>query len=208
MKATRRSFIFSMLAGAAIVGGAALANVNLVGKALAAQPPQPGQSGQSGQKKTLVLYYSWSGNTKGIATQINQKVGGDIVGLELVNPYSSNYNTCIDEAKRDQEQNARPKLKTSLPNLAQYDVIYLGYPNWWGTIPMHFYTLFEQNDFSGKTIAPFCSHGGGGLGRSVADIKKLNPNAIVTEGLSVSSAGGRSLSGDIDNWLRKIGFGG
>ncbi|MDR1367291.1 MAG: flavodoxin [Candidatus Accumulibacter sp.] len=192
MKTTRRNFVFSMLSGAAIIGGASLSD-----EAIAAQ---------SSRGKALVLYYSWSGNTKIIATQISQKVGGDMVELDLVKPYSRNYNTCTDEAKRDQEQNARPELKTTLPNLAQYDVIYLGYPIWWGSIPMHFYTLLEQNDFSGKTIAPFCSHGGGGIGRSVSDIKRLSPNATVTEGLSVPRAGGSSLSSDIDGWLSKIGL--
>jgi flavodoxin len=199
MNTTRRNFVFSMLSGATIMGGASLASVKLTSEAIAAQPSRG---------KALVLYYSWSGNTKVIATRISQKVGGDLVELDLVKPYSRNYNTCIDEAKRDQEQNARPELKTTLPNLAQYEVIYLGYPNWWGSIPMHFYTLLEQNDFSGKIIAPFCSHGGGGLGRSVSDIKKLSPNATVTAGLSVSSAGGSSLSSDIDGWLGKIGLGG
>jgi flavodoxin len=199
MKTTRRDFVLSMLAAAAVVGGASSATIKLAGEAFAA-PPAP--------EKSLIIFYSWSGNTKGIATQISQKTGAKMLELELAKPYSSNYNTCIDEAKRDQEQNARPALKTTIPNLAQYDVIYLGYPNWWGTIPMHFYTLLEQNDFSGKTIVPFCSHGGGGLGRSVSDIKKLSPKATVAEGLSVSSAGGGSLSSDIDNWLRKIGFGG
>lgn len=191
MKTTRRGFVISMLAGAA-----ALANVPLVKQAHAAG---------LARGKSLVLFYSWSGNTKTIATQISQKTGAEILELELVKPYSTNYNTCIDEAKKDQEQGARPAIQTAIPDLSGYDVIYLGYPNWWGTIPMHFYTLFEQNAFSG-TIAPFCSHGGGGLGRSVSDIRRLAPNATVTDGLSVSSAGGRSLSGDIDTWLGRTGL--
>lgn len=197
MKTTRRNFVISMLAGAAVIGGTALANAISTRQVHAAEPARG---------KSLVLFYSWSGNTRAIATQISRKTGADMLELELVKPYSSNYNTCVDEAKRDQEQGARPEIKTAIPDLSGYEVIYLGYPNWWGTIPMQFYTLFERNAFSGL-IAPFCSHGGGGLGRSVADIRRLVPGATVAEGLAVASAGGRSLSDDIDAWLRKIGTG-
>ena len=121
----------------------------------------------------MVIFYSWSGNTRGIAAQIHKKVGGDLIELELVKPYSTNYNTCLDEAKRDQERGARPELKNRIPDMNQYDVVYLGYPNWWATIPMPIATLLETYDFTGKTIAPFCSHGGGRLGQSLTDIAKL-----------------------------------
>lgn len=155
----------------------------------------------------MVIFYSWSGNTRSIAAQIHQKVGGDLVELALVTPYSTNYNTCLDEAKRDQEQDARPELQTKIENMAQYDVVYLGYPNWWATIPMPIATLLEAYDFSGKTIIPFCSHGGGRLGKSVPDIAKLAPKASIKEALSVHYSGGGSLSRDIDAWLRKNGQG-
>lgn len=198
MKTTRRNFVISMLSGAAVIGGAALVNAISTRQVHAAEPTRG---------KSLVLFYSWSGNTKAIAAQISRKTGADMLELELVKPYSRNYNTCVDEAKRDQEQGARPEIKTAIPDLSGYEVIYLGYPNWWGTVPMHFFTLLEQNSFAGKTIAPFCSHGGGGLGRSIADIRRLAPGATITEGLSVASAGGGSLSDNIDAWLRKIGTG-
>lgn len=157
--------------------------------------------------KTLVIYFSWSGNTKAIASQIHKKVGGDLVEIELVTPYSRDYNTVLDEAKRDQERNARPKLKTQIANTEQYDVVFLGYPNWWATIPMPIATLLEQYDFSGKTIIPFVSHGGGRLGQSVTDIAKLAPKSTIKEALSVHYGGGTSLSSDIDAWLRKVGTG-
>lgn len=152
-------------------------------------------------RKTLIVFFSWSGNTRSIARQIHEKVGGDLVELELVRPYSSNYNTCLDEAKRDQERAARPELKTRIENIAQYDTILIGYPNWWATIPMPIATFLDQYDLSGKTILPFCSHGGGRLGQSVSDITKMEPRATVKEGLSVHYSGGRSLSTDIDTWL-------
>lgn len=155
----------------------------------------------------MVIFFSWSGNTRDIAAQIHRKVGGDLLELELVKPYSTTYNTCLDEAKRDQEQDARPELKTKITGMDRYDVVYLGYPNWWATIPMPIATLLETYDFSGKTIAPFCSHGGGRLGQSVTDIAKLAPTAKITEGFSVHSGGGSALSRDIDSWLNKNGLG-
>jgi len=154
----------------------------------------------------LIIFYSWSGNTRGIASQIHQKIGGDLVELELVKPYSSNYNTCLDEAKRDLAQGARPELKTKIVDMGQYDVIYLGYPNWWSTIPMPVAALLESHDFSGKTIVPFCSHGGGRLGRSVSDIAKFAPKSTIKEALSVQNGGGNNLSQDIDNWLSQAGL--
>lgn len=171
-----------------------------------------GSMGMSGplharETKMLIAYFSWSGNTRSIAEQIHKKVGGDLVEIEPVRPYSRDYNTCLDEARRDQDNKARPELKTKIDNMAQYDVVFLGYPNWWATIPMPIASFLEQYDFQGKTIVPFVSHGGGRLGQSVTDIAKLSPGSSITEALSVSYSGGSSLSGDIDAWLNKIGYG-
>lgn len=198
MNITRRDFVVSILAAGAAATGSLIVGGAFSKNALAAE---------AGGKKSLVIFYSWSGNTRGIAAQIHQKVGGDLVELELVKPYSSNYNTCLDEAKRDQEQDIRPELKTKIADMSRYDVVYLGYPNWWATIPMPIATLLESYDLTGKIIAPFCSHGGGRLGQSVTDIAKLAPRAKITEGLSVHYSGGSSLSRDIDDWLRKNGMG-
>lgn len=198
MSTTRRGFVFSMLAAGAAVGGAVL---------LGGSFPRNAMAAEAGGKKSLVIFYSWSGNTRGVAAQIHQKVGGDLMELELAKPYSTHYNTCLDEAKRDQERDARPELQTRIPDINQYDVVFLGYPNWWATIPMPIATLLETYDFSGKIVAPFCSHGGGRLGQSVTDIAKLAPRAKITEGLSVHYSGGSSLPRDIDAWLRKNGLG-
>ena len=179
---TRRIFLRSLLAGAAL---AAL----------------PGSLALAAPGKALVIYFSWSGNTRRIAQLIQQKLGCDIVELELKRPYSSDYNTCLDEAQRDQEREARPALKTKIENLAQYDTILLGYPNWWASIPMPIATLLESYDFSGKTIAPFCSHGGGRLGQSLSAIAKLAPESNIGQGLSIHYSGGSTLSDDVAAWL-------
>ena len=98
----------------------------------------------------LVVYFSWSGNTRGIARLLQQKIGGELVELELVTPYSRDYNTCLEQAKQDQQKGARPELKTRIADMTRYDVIFLGYPNWWGTIPMPVASFLEQYDFPAK----------------------------------------------------------
>jgi flavodoxin len=160
----------------------------------------------SGTRKILIVYFSWGGNTRGIAQQIQQKTGADIFEITLVRPYSSNYNTCLDEAQRDQQRAARPEIRNKVANMAQYDTIILGYPNWWASIPMPIASFLEGYDFTGKTIIPFCSHGGGRFGQSLTAIAKLAPRSKIAEGLSVSYSGGSSLQGDITAWLGKNGI--
>lgn len=157
--------------------------------------------------KMLIAYFSWSGNTENAAQMIQEKTGADLVELELVNPYSSNYNQVLDEAQRDLNQNARPELKTKIENMNEYSTVMIGYPNWWATIPMPIATFLESYDFSGKTIIPFCSHGGGQFGQSITDISKLAPNSKIGEGLSIHYSGGSSLSSDIDEWIEKNNIG-
>ena len=161
---------------------------------------------QTGTQKILIACFSWGGNTRGIARQIQQKTGADLFESELVQPYSSNYNTCLDEALRDQRANARPALKTHVSSIAQYDVIMLGYPNWWASIPAPIASFLEEYDLSGKTIIPFCSHGGGRFGQSLTAIAKLEPRAKIGSALSVHYSGGSSLANDITAWLRKNGI--
>ena len=155
---------------------------------------------------TLIVYFSWSGNTRGIAHLLQQKTGGDLVEIEPVTPYSEDYNTCLEQAKSEQERAARPELKTRIADMSRYNTIFLGYPNWWATIPMPIASFLEQYDFSGKTIIPFVSHGGGRLGQSVTDIAKLCPSSKILEALSVRYSGGSSLSEDMDEWLNRIGM--
>lgn len=159
----------------------------------------------TGTGKTLVLYFSMSGNTETVAKVIHSKVGGDIVKLEVSQTYPSNYNDLVDYAQEEQRKNARPELKTKI-NLDDYDTIFLGYPNWWGDMPMPLYTLLDNYDFSGKTIAPFITHGGSGLSGTPAKIKKEEPNATVTEGLAVRDSNAKSSESSVEDWLNKIGY--
>lgn len=153
--------------------------------------------------KVLIAYFSWSGNTRGIAEEIQSKTGADLFEIQLVHPYSTDYNTVLNEAQRDQNEQARPELSTHVENMDEYDTIILGYPNWWASIPMPIASFLEEYNFDGKTIIPFCSHGGGRFGQSLTAIAKLVPDAVMAEALSVHYSGGSSLSGDITQWLKE-----
>ena len=118
----------------------------------------------SKHEKILIVFYSWGGNTRGIAREIRKITGADIFEIRLEVPYSDDYNTCLMEAQSDQHKNARPKIDAEIKNFEQYDTILLGYPNWWASVPMPIATLLQSYDFSGKTIIPFASHGGGRMG--------------------------------------------
>jgi len=151
--------------------------------------------------KTLIAYFSWGGNTRGIAQEIQRQTDADIIEITLVHPYSTDYNTVLMEAQKDQHVQARPELAIHVENMADYDTILLGYPNWWASIPMPIASFLEEYDFSGKRIIPFCSHGGGRFGQSLSAIAKLAPDANIGEGLSVHYSGGASLSDDVSAWL-------
>ena len=143
------------------------------------------------------------GNTEIAAKIIQQSTGADLFQIEPVKEYSKTYNDCIAEAQADQRQNARPELKDYPESIDEYDTIYLGYPNYWGTMPMAVFTFLEHFDFSGKTIKPFCTHESSGLGRSISDIKRLCPNATVKEGLAVHGGSVSRSENEIINWTKK-----
>ena len=155
----------------------------------------------------LIAYFSWGGNTRGIAQEIQSQTGADLFEITLVEAYSSDYNTVLDEAQRDQNEQARPELASHVENMEDYDTIILGYPNWWASIPMPIASFLEEYDFTGKTIIPFCSHGGGRFGQSLTAIAKLAPDAQMGEGLSVHYSGGNSLPDDVAEWLKENGIG-
>ena len=129
----------------------------------------------------------------------------DIVELTPVIPYSDDYSTVLMEAQEEQHVQARPELNEHIDDMDGCDTILLGYPNWWASIPMPIATFLESCDFSGKTIIPFCSHGGGRFGQSLTAISKLAPDAVIGEGLSVHYSGGSTLAEDVAEWLDGIG---
>lgn len=156
--------------------------------------------------KVLIVYYSWSGNTKTVANFIHNAVGGDIIELEPKKAYTENMNELSSIALKEKNNNTRPELKTKIDNIENYDTIFLGYPNWWSDMPMLMYTFLDEYDLSGKTIAPFVTHGESGLSGTPDKIQKEEPNSKVTEGLAVQHDNIKNSEPAIKQWLSKIGF--
>lgn len=156
-----------------------------------------------GDGRILIAYFSWGGNTRGVAEEIQAQTGADLFEISCVEPYSNDYNTVLEEAQRDQNAQARPELADHVENMDEYDIVMIGYPNWWASIPMPISSFLEEYDFSGKLILPFCSHGGGRFGQSLTAIAKLAPDAELGEGLSVHYSGGSGLPEDVEEWLKE-----
>lgn len=166
--------------------------------------------------KSIVIYFSRAGynyvdgeiknlkveNTEIIANKIAEITQSDIFKIEPEVEYSKDYSECIEEAKKEQRANARPSLKKIPNDLEKYDLIYLGYPNYWGTMPMVMFTFFESVNLENKIIKPFCSNEGSGLGRSEEDIKKLCPKSRVEKGLSIHGA--KIIEEELKRWIKKM----
>lgn len=144
------------------------------------------------------------GNTETAADILKWLTGADSFKIQPVQEYSKNYNECIAQAQSDQRRNARPELKAYPESLDAYDTIYLGYPNYWGTMPMAVFTFLEHFDFTGKTICPFCTHEGSGMGSSEADIRRLCPGADVKKGLAIRGGSVQQAEPEMKKWLDGI----
>jgi flavodoxin len=144
------------------------------------------------------------GNTENIAKKIQSLTGGDLFKINTVKSYPDDYTEATNVAQEEKRNNARPELAEKMADMGAYDVIYVGYPNWWGTMPMALFTFLESYDFSGKTIAPYCTHEGSGMGSSERDIKRLCPKANVLPGLAIRGGGVNSADRDVANWVKKL----
>lgn len=154
---------------------------------------------------TVVIDGKVLGNTQYFAQVIQEKTDGDIFRIEADNPYPLNHDRMLVIAKDEQEKNARPALKAKIDNLAQYDVIFIGYPIWYYQMPMILRTFFEQHDFSGKIIVPFNTHGGSGFSGTIDVITQMQPNAMVRkDGLSISRDHIEDAKTDIEKWLSRL----
>lgn len=146
--------------------------------------------------RILVAYFSRTGenysvgniekgNTHIVADMIAEQTGGDSFQISTVTSYPDGYDECTEVAKQEQEKNARPEIVGSVENMADYDIVFLGYPIWWSDMPMAVYTFLESYDFSGKTIVPFCTHEGSGLSSTESVIAEICPDATVLEGFAI-----------------------
>lgn len=144
------------------------------------------------------------GNTEVIARKIQVQTGSDLFQIQTVKAYPEDYTETTRVAKAELNGNARPDLTEMVADMDSYEVIYLGYPNWCGTMPMAVFTFLDSYDFSGKTIVPYCTHEGSGLGSSERDIKKLCPTAKVLPGLAIKGGTVGRSDNDLANWLKKL----
>ena len=154
--------------------------------------------------KILVVYFSHSGNTREIATQIHKYVGGDLFEIVPVDPYPVDYDAVVAKAKGELSSGYRPALKARLEQVDSYDVVFVGYPNWWGTVPPPVWTFLSEHDVSAKTVVPFCTHEGSRLGRSATDIAKLCPRSTILEALAIRGGEVKHAQGKVAEWLRGL----
>lgn len=183
------------------------------------------------QNKILIAYFTWSdntvvenpnsidvdaetsasvlspGNAELIANWIAEETGGDLFSIKTQNKYSSDYDECLNQARKERDNNERPALVGRVNNIDDYDVIFLGFPNWWYTCPMAVFTFVESYDLEGKTIIPFCTHGTGGLSRTIRDLKNILPeNCEVLEPIGVYRPEVKNSKSRVLDWLRKLGY--
>lgn len=157
-------------------------------------------------KKVLVAYYSYSGNTAAVAKQIAAATGGTLFDIQTVQTYPEVYNQLTAQAKKEIADGYKPELKTKVTDMAQYDVVFVGSPNWWGTYAPAVASFLAQYDFTGKTVVPFFTHGGGGMQNCERDMKKQLFGVNVAEGITFSGRSGGAPEKALAAWLGKLGF--
>lgn len=146
------------------------------------------------------------GDVVQLTDTIHAIVGGDLHQIITVDPYPKEYRETTDLAATQQDNNSRPPLATMIENKDDYNTIFLGYPNWWGTLPMPVMHFLESYDFTGKTIIPYCSHEGSGLGRSITDLTVLCPDSVILDGLAVRGRDTANAQTQVDDWLASAGY--
>ena len=170
--------------------------------------------------KTLIAFFSRAddnyfggamryvkvGNTEIVAGLMKELIEADSFKIEMKDPYSPIYMTCIEQAKKDLRAGARPGLKSMPESIDEYDTIVLAYPNYWGTMPMAVFTFPEALDFTGKTILPLCTNEGSGMGSSERDIRKYAPGADLKKGLSITGSQAANAKGSVQRWFSANGL--
>ena len=193
----RRTFMRFVLSG--VLAGVAAPGLLRGAAAHAAEPALEG-------KKLLVAYYSRTGNTRAMAEVIHAAVGGDIIEIKTVKPYPSEYRATTQQAKEELESGYKPPLSTKIEGMAAYDVVFVGSPCWWGTICTPMISFLAENDMSGKTLVPFMTHKGSGMGRTMGHVRSLCPNATLKDGLAIGDGEVGPSHERIATWLRGLGI--
>lgn len=152
----------------------------------------------------LIAYFSWSGNTEELAGMIQSETGGELFEIEPAEPYTEDYDALLDQAQQEQRENARPELAAQVENWDSYDVIFVGFPNWWSDVPMAVLSFLESYDCTGKVIVPFNTSGGGGFGNSLASIEESAAGAEILEGFTVAGDNVSGAQADVSEWISSL----
>nr|WP_294464686.1 flavodoxin [uncultured Sellimonas sp.] len=161
-----------------------------------------GESGTQGESGgILVAYFSWSGNTEKMAQMIQEETGGDLFQIEPAEPYTDDYDELLDVAREEQDENARPELASQVENWDSYNVVFVGYPDWWSDAPMLIYSFLESYDWQGKTLVPFCTSGGSGFGNSLDKLPDSASGANILEGLHIPGSSVDGAKEDVASWI-------
>ncbi|MCD8244785.1 MAG: NAD(P)H-dependent oxidoreductase [Parabacteroides sp.] len=155
-------------------------------------------------KNALIVFYSHSGNTRRVAGQIQHSTQGSLLELQPVDAYPTSYDAVVAQAKKEIQAGYHPILEAYTADLATFDTIFVGTPNWWSTIAPPLVTFLTDNDLTGKTFVPFCTHGGGGVAKVEKDIAALCPHAVLLPCLVVSGDGGSRIEALVEKWLKQI----
>lgn len=181
---------------------------NAKGKALVVYfsvPETDGVDASSGASR-LVSNGKVMGNTQYIASVISEATGSDLFEIKTVHTYPGSHKALIDAAKVEIDNNARPKLATHIQNLNDYDVVFIGFPNWWYNMPMPLYSFFDEYYFGGKSVIPFCTHGGSRFSDAIKTIRELEPKASVLDGYAIPRDRVSEAKPNVLNWLKRIGM--
>ena len=164
----------------------------------------PETSEAEADSDTLIAYFSWSGNTEQVAQIIQAATGADVFKIEPATPYTDDYNALLDIARQERADNARPELAAQVENWENYDVIFVGYPNWWSDAPMAVYTFLESYDLKGKTLVPFNTSASGGFGRSLDGIAESAADATILEGIALTEGELADAQNAVTEWLAAL----
>ena len=168
-------------------------------------PETDGVDTSSGASR-LVSNGKLYGNTEYVATLISEETGGDLFQIKTAHAYPGTHKELIDAAKKEVDSKARPKLATHIKNLADYDIVFIGFPNWWYDMPMAVYSFFDEYDFTGKTLIPFCTHGGSRFSQAEKTIASLEKGAKMQKGLAISRNNVSDSGESVLKWLRGMGM--
>lgn len=166
-------------------------------------PPQ-NQTTETG--KTLIVYFSWSGNTRTVANIIHELTGCDMIEIEVEEPYSDVYNEVTARARQELDNNIFPTLRTQVENMDKYDILIVGTPIWSSRLEPPVRSFLASHDLSGKKILPFCTHGGSGTARSVDNIRDLCPNSEILQPLAIYGSHAGSSENEVRQWLQNAGL--